>query len=576
VTWGLGVVVVMIGILIGGWFLRTRLGWETPPATINLAQFSQLTDRPGEELTPSLSPDAKSFVYTSPMMGNWDIYLQRVGGQNPVNLTKASTAHDTQPAYSPDGEQIAFRSERDGGGIFLMEATGENVKRLTDFGYNPAWSPDGKEIACAIDAANPTGRFIGSQLWVVNVTTGQKRSLPISDAVQPAWSPHGHRIAYWGVHQGGQRDLWTIATGGGEPLAVTDDAFTDWNPVWSPDGRHLYFISDRGGSMNLWQIPIDEQTGVARGSPEPLTTPSPYIEHVSLSRDGRRLAYVSQASRISLQTVAFDPVKETVVGQPTWLIQGSRQAKTADFSSDGEWIVFATLNPQEDLFVIRKDGTGLRQLTDDVWKDRRPRWSPDGKRIAFYSDRDGRYQVWSINLDGSGLQQLTYAPEAFAMNPVWSPDATRMVFAVPYVYKIMDVDRPWNQQTPQALPPASFPLEIFRVYTWSPDGQMLAGWRGHKNDTGGGIVLYSLDSQQYELLTEVGTAPIWLSDNRRLMFLHQGKVHLVDRQSKKVREILSLAPRDVERVSINRDDRLLCVDVSVYESDIWLVTLEQE
>ncbi len=83
--------------------------------------------------------------------GNWDIYLKRVGGERVINLTEDSAADDKQPAFSPDGELIAFRSEREGGGIFLMGATGESVRRLTDFGYNPAWSPDGKEIVCATE-----------------------------------------------------------------------------------------------------------------------------------------------------------------------------------------------------------------------------------------------------------------------------------------------------------------------------------------------------------------------------------------------------------------------------------------
>ena len=163
--------------------------------------FTQLTDQPGTELFPSLLPDGKSIVYASKASGNWDLYLQRVGGKNPVNLTADSTADETQPSFSPDGERIAFRSERERGGIFVMGATGESVKRLTDFGYHPAWSPDGSEVVFAThNIEDPNDRSLErSDIWVVNVATGVKRQLTgetIGDAAQPQWSPkwRTHRV----------------------------------------------------------------------------------------------------------------------------------------------------------------------------------------------------------------------------------------------------------------------------------------------------------------------------------------------------------------------------------------------
>ena len=95
-----------------------------------------------------------------------------------------------------------------------------------------------------------------------DVATGQKQKLFAGDAVQPSWSPHGDRIAFWAIPRTtAQRDLWTIPSRGGTPVAVTQDAAVDWNPIWSADGKFLYFASDRGGSMNLWRIAIEENLG---------------------------------------------------------------------------------------------------------------------------------------------------------------------------------------------------------------------------------------------------------------------------------------------------------------------------
>src|SRR2546427_4728602 len=240
----LGTIIIVSAI---GFYLLSRRSPATKEASLRNATFTQLTEQAGPEYFPSLAPDGKSFVYAGYASGNWDIYLQRVGGKNPLNLTKDSAADDTQSAFSPDGERVAFRSERDGGGIFLMGATGESVKRLTNFGFNPAWSPDGKEIACADDGPlDPAVRnYANSRIWAVNVATGEKRLVTKEDSIQPNWSPHGYRIAYGGRRNAAQRDIWTIPVSGGEAIEVTNDAAVEGSSVWSPDGKYLYFGSDR-------------------------------------------------------------------------------------------------------------------------------------------------------------------------------------------------------------------------------------------------------------------------------------------------------------------------------------------
>jgi Tol biopolymer transport system component len=571
------IVALTVAVLAIAGVIVVRWGWGNRPESASLSHptFTQLTDQPGREVYPSLSPDGKLFVYASPTSGNWDIYLQRVGGSNPINLTQKSSRDETNPVFSPDGEQIVFVSDREGGGIFLMGATGESVRRLIDSGYDPAWSPDGKEIVMSTELIDGSSRGSGiGQLWAVNIATGQNRLIANggTDAVQPHWSPHGHRIAYWGLRTGGQRDIWTIPAGGGEPVAVTNDLFVDWNPVWSPDGKFLYFISDRSGNMNVWRVPTEEQTGEALGPPEAVTTPSPNSMYISFSRDARHIAYVQVTSRISIMKASFDPVTGTVVGQPTWITQGTKRAHDPVVSPDGEWVAFQSVEGnQEDIFVIRQDGTDRRQLTDDLYKDRAPRWSPDGRRIVFYSDRSGHYELWTMNLDGSALQQLTHASGPAVTRPVWSPDGTQIAYHQEGGPFIMDLGKPWKEQVLQAVPPISGSQSSITVWSWSPDGRALAGWQEGKDV---GIFLYWLALGQYEQISQFGGWPVWMSDHRRLLFTDYGKLYVVDSRSKRVREIFSLAAHTIGRCALSGDDRLLCLNVAEEGSDIWLMELK--
>jgi len=414
-----------IAALAALWYLVPRPGSGTKEALkpIRNVNFTQLTDEPGPEYFPSLSPDGKSLIYSSRASGNWDIYLQRVGGRNPTNLTKDSAADDTQPAFSPDGERIVFRSEREGGGIYLMGATGESVRRVSDFGYNPVWSPDGEKVLLATEGViQPSTRLSKNQLWTINVSNGDRQLITDGDALQPNWSPHGQRIAYWSRPQGGgQGDVWTMLADGSNAVRVTSEAAMDWNPVWSPDGKYLYFCSDRSGNMGLWRVPVEENTGKLSGEAEAVTSGGgASSQHISFAQDGRRIAYVTQEEIKNLRKVTFDPSTEKIVGEPVPITRGSSQAFFPDPSPDGEWLAYYSLGKEQDIFIIRTDGTSVRQLTDDASKDRWPHWSPDGKRIAFTSDRSGSSQIWAINRDGSGLQQLTRM--AGAHYPIWSPD----------------------------------------------------------------------------------------------------------------------------------------------------------
>jgi Tol biopolymer transport system component len=479
-----------------------------------------------------------------------------------------------QPVFSPDGDRIAFRSERDGGGLFIMGRTGESVRRVTDSGFNPDWSPKGDEIVFATERVydDPFNRGPKSALWIVNAATGQKRRLIEGDAVQPRWSPHGYRVAYFTARGGRrQRDIATINAAGGEPVLVTDDPAVDWNPVWAPDGRYIYFSSARGGSVNLWRVAIDELSGRTLGPLEPVTAPSRLVAHLSFSADGSRLAYASIDLTQNIQRIAFDPVTETIQGEPVAVTTGSKLWATFDLSPDGQWLALTSDKPQEDVYVARADGTGLRQLTNDLAFDRNTQWSPDGTRIAFYSNRADGWDIWTINPDGSALTQLT--KNGSAHRPIWSPDGSRMVFS-----EFVDVNRvtvfdprkAWGDQTPEV-----FSSEIGRASwvanSWSPDGKWLAG-----QSRTGGLVLFSLAAHTQVKQTDNCVYPIWLPDSRRLLCtdVQARTLMLVDTTSNEARSLWT-APSDyLSAQSVSRDGRQIYIRRMSWESDIWLATLK--
>ncbi|HVT57912.1 MAG TPA: protein kinase [Thermoanaerobaculia bacterium] len=547
---------------------------KTAPARLQ-PKIVRLTDLEGQETFPSISPDGKYFVYVKSVGGRSSIFSQRVGGGNPVNLSLVSysTADDTEPAYSPDGDQIAFRSERDGGGIFIMGATGESVRRLTASGGNPAWSPDGSEIVYAdASVSGPSTRPTQSKLWRVRVSGGEPHILAAADAVQPSWSPHGQRIAYWSVtSSSAQRTIFTIPAIGGKQVPVTNDSHLNWNPVWSPEGRYLYFASDRSGTMNLWRVPIEEESGRVLGEPEPVTTSPEACRMLSVSKDGHRILYATDDTRSNLERIAFNPGSEQAEGQPSPVTQGPRLVRSGDVSPDGNRIVFDTYAPQEDLFIIHPDGSGLRRLTDDHWKNRGPRWSPDGSRIVFYSNRSGYYEAWTIHPDGSRLQQITTLRGAL-YNPIFSPDGSRLSFELERAGScILDLTKPFGKTAPVPLPVAGGAK--ISVTAWSPDGTRLAG-----PVEGGGVFVYSFASATREIISRRGLQgglPAWLSDSQRLLYIDDGKVVLFDLRTKHSHEI-PVPPRansTVTRVRVSPDNRFIYLIRTAEEGDIWMLAL---
>jgi Tol biopolymer transport system component len=573
---GIGIALAAVIVLLAGiLLLRGRRPVERTEAI--QSTFRQLTNFAGEELQPSISPDGDTLAYVSSEAGDANIYLLRVGGQNPINLTEGSRDDDYQPAFSPDGELIAFRSEREGGGIFLMGATGESARRLSDFGYSPSWSPDGKQIVvCSEKNLDPWNRFPPSSLWLIEVATGQRRKIHDGDAVQPQWSPNGNRIAFWGLPRlSGERDIGSIAAAGGDLQWVTTDPAFDWNPVWSADGSYLYFASDRGGSMNLWRVPMDPETGRSVGDPEAVTTPSRYVNGLAIPREGKKIVFVSSDYRSNIQRLAFDPDRERVAGGPYPVTRGTVESGACNLSPDGQWIVYTTYRGQEDLFVIQADGTNLRRLTNDRYKDRGPSWSPDGNRIAFYSDRGGNYQIWAINRDGSGLRQLTTTSGGTAwFFPRWSPDGSRLA-ATEFRSAAIFALTGGAASSPEILPK----LEggTFFVSGWSPDGKKLIGGQMVSATVIDALILYDLSARRYSVIDAFDPTPFasagWI-DNRRVVYNGATSLKLMDVTTGKAKVIYQTESGRLGSVTTSRDGRTIAFTVRTTEADLWLATLQ--
>ncbi|HEY6548650.1 MAG TPA: hypothetical protein VI589_12125, partial [Vicinamibacteria bacterium] len=219
-------------------------------------------------------------------------------------------------------------------------------------------------------------------------------------------------------------------------------------------------------------------------------------------------------------------------------------------------------------------GTGSRQLTDGSSKDRGPRFSPDGSRIAFYSNRTGNYQVWTIKPDGSELQQVTQDSSTSGLVfPVWSRDG-RFITASAFEAKafVTEVARPWGTQTPALLPPLPRAGHSFMAWAWSPSGRWLSGWQLGADGTSQGILLYDPESRTYRDVTDFGTFPAWTADERHLVFSGRHRRLVVELQTRKVEE-LAQGEDFEEEFALSSDRRLMYTVQTQREGDVWIATL---
>ena len=185
-------------------------------------------------------------AYASDKAGNFDIWVQPVAGGDAVQVTK-SPAQDTEPDWSPDGSTIVFRSERDGGGLFVVPSLGGPERRITSFGVQPKWSPDGSQI---MFAASPGSR--ATYLVALNGSPPhpvlQSLAHDLRLVACRAWHPDGRRVSIFGWTQSSGFSLFTVPLAGGPPVVTTTPTESAWPDgleidqcAWAPSGTALVF-----------------------------------------------------------------------------------------------------------------------------------------------------------------------------------------------------------------------------------------------------------------------------------------------------------------------------------------------
>jgi tricorn protease len=380
---------------------------------------------------PDVSATQIAFVYAG------DIWVVPKSGGTATRLS-SPRGEETFPRFSPDGSLLAFSGNYDGNtDIYVVPASGGVPRRLTYHGALDRvldWYPDGKRILFATPRTSSKDRF--NQLYAISAEGGLPEPLPVPYGEFGAISPDGRTLAYttisvdfrtWKRYRGGMNpDLWLFDLESKSAKKLTQHEANDSQPMWR--GKTLYFLSDRDTHQrpNLWACDTEENKfrQVTFFTNYDVTFPSIGPEDI-VFENGGRLYLLDLATekyrevRVAVVTdrATLKPRAENVAGY----IQGY------DVSPSGKRAVFAA---RGDLFTVPAEHGVVRNLSRQPGVAARyPAWSPDGKWIAYFSDRTGEYELTLRPSDGSGEEQtLTKLGAGFRYRPQWSPDSRKIVF----------------------------------------------------------------------------------------------------------------------------------------------------
>ena len=402
---------------VSRWASAVRARFAGPEVSFLTATPRQVTTGPGWERSPAVSPDGSMIAYVSDQSGNPDLWVVDIHGGIPLRLTDDAGA-DEAPAWFPDGSGLAFASERsDVVSVWKVARLGGGAVLLVEGAGSPSISPDGSRIAFARPGADGSLR-----IGVASLSNPSTTSVMITgdgdglwDHQDPAWSPDGRWIAY-----GSDHGLWIVSASGGPARPLVAPPGPDYEPAWSSDGRSVYFASRRDGVAALWVV------DASGGTPRRLTTGAGSERHPSVSRDGSQLAYATSPENADVV------VRDLATGEEQ-RVESARDEIMPAFAPDGRAVAFVSnrLGGRFDLWEQGLDPGDAkpRRLTDQPGVVSHPSYSPDGKWIAYHRAIDGTSRdIWVVPTSGAQPARITSDP-ADDVHPAWSPDGRSLAFA---------------------------------------------------------------------------------------------------------------------------------------------------